>query len=287
MNISGERDQALLSFERGQFGSLVASGEAQLRLNGDVGAYAGGSYRTQNRHEGGDFLSYNFAGGMVWRPYDGASVTGFYGNTRTFDDETPPSIFPGGNYLPPEIERGEAIGQSWSDRDSSSAVLGVVARLPLGAWQAEAGLFHAGRDTALNFADLFTAMRADGTSPSRALIVDADNRDRMLSGELRLTRTFGKASLAHRLTLSARGRRGERRFGGAQRISFGESSLLFADERPQPAFVFGPDDRDEVDQITLGVGYSLTGRGTSRWTSPSRQAATTSGSTSLRPARRP
>ncbi|MBO9669160.1 MAG: TonB-dependent receptor [Sphingobium sp.] len=258
LNISGTRNQALLSFERGQFGSLVANGEGQIRVSDTTGAYAGGSFRAQNRHEGGDYLSYNFAGGLVWRPYSGASVTGFAGSTRTYDDETPPSIFPGGDYLPPEIERRAAIGQSWSDRDNRSTVFGGVAKLPFGPWQVEAGLFNTRRDTALNFTDLFLAMRPDGTTPNRVLIVDADNRDRMLSGEVRLTRTFGNAALAHRLILSARGRKGDRRFGGAQRIPFGESSLLFADERTQPQFLFGPDDRDKVDQATVGIGYSLT-----------------------------
>lgn len=258
LNISGVRDQMLLSAERGQFGSLVGNAEGQLKISDQVGAYAGGSFRAQNRHEGGDFLSYNVAGGLVWRPQAGTSVTVFAGTTRTYDDETPPSIFPGGAYLPPEIERGVGLGQSWSDRDARSSVGGVVAKHAFGQWLAEAGLFYTRRDTALAFTDLFTAMRPDGTTPNRILIADADNEDRMLSGEMRLTRTFGSATLAHRVVLSARGRRGERRFGGAQRILFGESSLHFADERPQPVFAFGPDDNDESDQLTAGISYSLT-----------------------------
>ncbi len=257
LNISGASDQLALSFERGQFGSMVVSAEGQLRVSEQIGAYAGGSFRSQNRHEGGDFLSYNYAGGLVWRPYDGASITGFGGTTRTYDDETPPSIFPGGDYLPPEIERTMTIGQSWSDRDTTSTIFGGIAKLPFGEWLAEAGVFHAERNNALNFTDLFAGMRPDGTTANRILIVDDDNVDRLLSGELRLTRTFGNAALAHRITVSARGRQGNRRFGGAQAIMQGESSLLFADERPRPDFVFGPDDRDEVDQLTAGISYSL------------------------------
>ncbi len=258
LNISGESDQLALSFERAQFGSLVANAELQLRLSDQLGAYAGGEYRSQNRHEGGDFLRYNFAGGLVWRPYAGASITGFGGTTRTYDDETPPSIFPGGAYLPPQIERGPAIGQSWSDRDSRNTIFGAVTKLPLGPWLVEVGTFHAVRNTPLTFTDLFAGMRPDGTTPNRVIIADADNRDRMLSGELRVTRTFGSTDLAHRITVSLRGRHGERRFGGAQRIPLGESSLHFADERPQPVFAFGPQDQDEVRQANLGISYSLT-----------------------------
>lgn len=257
LNIDGVSDQLSLSVERGQFGSLVLNSEGQLRVSKQIGAYVGGSYRSQNRHEGGDFLSYNYAAGLVWRPYAGASITAFGGTTRTYDDETPPSIFPAGDYLPPEIERTPSIGQSWSDRDTTSTVFGGIAKLPFGQWLAEAGLFHAVKNNALNFTDLFGGMRPDGTTPNRVIIIDDDNVDRLLSGELRLTHTFGSAALAHRITLSARGRQGNRRFGGAQAVTLGESSLHFADKRPLPDFVFGPDDRDEVDQLTVGLAYSL------------------------------
>jgi len=258
LNVSGERPLLTLSVERQQFGSLVANADGQLPLTDELGAFVGGSIRAQNRHEGGNFRSHILAGSLVWRPYAGASVTGFYGYTRTYDDETPPSIFPGGDYLPPQIERRLAIGQSWSDRDNRQSVFGGLARLPLGTWQVDAGLFRAEREAPIGFTDLFVGMRPDGTTPSRAIIVDADNRDRMLSGEVRATHTFGSAALAQRLMLSVRGRSGDRRFGGAQRIALGESSLAFADERPQPAFSFGADDRDEVQHTTLGVGYSIT-----------------------------
>ncbi len=258
LNVSGESDQLALSFKRAQFGSLVADGEAQIRLSDSLGAFGAAGFRAQNRHEGGDFLKYSFAGGLVWRPYSGASITGFGGTVRFYDDETPPSIFPGGDYLPPQIERKMTIGQSWSKRDNRSSIFGGVAKLPMGAWLVEAGSFLAIRDTPLTFTDLIAEMRPDGTTPNRVMIADADNRDRMLSGELRVTRTFGGADLVHRISLSLRGRHGERRFGGAQRIPLGESSLLFADERPKPEFEFGPQDHDEVRQGNLGISYSLT-----------------------------
>jgi iron complex outermembrane receptor protein len=93
------------------------------------------------------------------------------------------------------------------------------------------------------------------------MVADANNLDRTLSGEARLTRTFSTPALAHRLMISFRGKTGNRRFGGVQRIALGESSLNFADERPRPAFVFGPDDTDEFGQATLGLGYTITAPG--------------------------
>jgi iron complex outermembrane receptor protein len=261
LSASAKDDQLTVGFERAQFGSRVINLDVLQPVAEDLKVYLGGTLRRQNRHEGGNFKSYIVSGGLSWKPYAGASVTAFYARTRTYDDEAAPSIFPGGDYLPPEIPRRAMIGQSWSKRDNTQELLGALTRLPFGKWTLEAGLFRAERRVDANFTDLFAAMRPDGTTPNRVMVADANNLDRTLSGEARLTRTFGTGKLAHRLILSFRGKTGDRRFGGVQRISLGESSLNFADERPRPAFAFGPDDTDAFGQATLGLGYTITAPG--------------------------
>ncbi|MEI6642907.1 MAG: hypothetical protein WCL10_12780 [Novosphingobium sp.] len=261
LSASAQVDQLTVGFERGQFGSRVLSVDVLQPLAGDLKVYLGGTVRRQNRHEGGNFKSYIGTGGLAWRPWAGASVTAFYARTRTFDDEAAPSIFPGGDYLPPRIRRRAMIGQSWSKRDSTQELAGAMMHLPFGKWQLEAGLFHAERRFDANFTDLFGRMRPDGTTPNRVMVADANNLDRTLSGEARLTRTFGTRALAHRVILSFRGRSGKRRFGGVQSIALGPSSLNFADERPKPNFAFGPDDTDSSGQATLGLGYTITAPG--------------------------
>ena len=261
LSASAKDDQLTVGFERAQFGSRVLNLDVLQPVAEDLKVYLGGTLRRQNRHEGGNFKSYIVSGGLSWKLYAGASVTAFYARTRTYDDEAAPSIFPGGDYLPPEIKRRAMIGQSWSKRDNTQELLGALTRLPFGKWMLEAGLFRAERRVDANFTDLFTAMRPDGTTPNRIMVADTNNLDRTLSGEARLTRTFGTGKLAHRLILSFRGKTGDRRFGGVQRISLGESSLNFADERPRPVFAFGPDDTDEFGQATLGLGYTITAPG--------------------------
>ncbi|MFO6448346.1 TonB-dependent receptor domain-containing protein [Erythrobacter sp. NE805] len=250
--------QFTILLERGQFGSLVASIDSNVELVDGLRAYAGGTIRRQNRHEGGDYKSWIASGGLGWQPYDGASVVAFWGKTRTYDDEAAPALFPGGDYLPPRIERRETIGQSWSKRDNSQEVYGALAKLPLGDWQLDAGLFRAERRVDANYTDLFANLRPDGTVANRVMVVDGNNRDRTLSGELRVSRVFADGPLAHRLTASLRGRTGDRRFGGVQRISLGPSTLAFADERPRPVIALGVDDTDESEQGSIGLAYSLT-----------------------------
>ena len=261
LSVTSNSDQFTLGFERSQFGSQVAMLDSQFEVAPDVRAYFGGIIRHQYRHEGGDFKARVGSAGLAWRPYAGASVFVFYGFSHIYDDETPPLIFPGGDYLPPEIMRRATIGQSWSDRDNTQELYGTVAKLPVGPWQIEAGLFHAEKRGDANFTDIFANLQRDGTVANRIIVADANNLDRTLSGEARLVRTFGDAALAHRVTFSLRGRTGKRRFGGVQRIALGPSSLNYADERPLPAFAFGPDDTDDSGQGTLGFAYTLSQQG--------------------------
>ncbi len=246
------------SIEHGQYGSAIANIDARVALSGTLTAYAGATIRRQQRHEGGSFDNEIVSAGANWRPFAGASVTAFYAFTRSYDDQAAPFAFPAGDYLPPKIERRAEIGQDWTIRDETQQVAGALFALPLDGFRLEGGLFRAERDFDANFTDLALALRPDGTTPNRVIVYDPDNTDGMWSGELRLSRTLGDASLAHRLTLSLRGKRGERTFGGAQRISLGESSLLFDDERPAPVLTPGPDDFDEVAQTVVSAGYSLT-----------------------------
>ncbi len=258
LSASADADQFTVLLERGQFGSLVASVDSNFEVAPGLRTYLGGTVRSQNRHEGGDFRSWVASGGLAWEPYAGASVVGFWGRTRTYDDEAAPSIFPGGDYLPPRIKRRETIGQSWAQRDNSQVVYGGLAHLPLRDWQIDAGLFRAERRVDANFTDLFAGLRPDGTVANRVMVVDGNNRDRTLSGEIRVARAFDHGPLVHRLTLSLRGRSGDRRFGGVQRIALGPSTLAFADERPRPAIALGVDDTDTSSQATLGFAYTLT-----------------------------
>lgn len=255
------QDSLSAGIEHAQFGSIVLNSEAEAKLTDTLGIYAGGTMRWQNRHEGGTFRSHIAAASMAWRPYSDALLAGFASYNRTYDDEAAPSIFPGGDYLPPRLDRRATIGQSWTKRDNDHLVAGALARLPSRDWLFEAGLFRAERRVKAGFTDLFAQMRPDGTTPNRIIVADANNMDRTLSGELRATRTFGTARLGHKLSLSLRGKAADRRFGGAQRIALGESTLAVADERPAPAFRYGIDDEDSVRQGTAGVAYSLASPG--------------------------
>jgi iron complex outermembrane recepter protein len=93
------------------------------------------------------------------------------------------------------------------------------------------------------------------------IVADGNNEDATTSGEFRVFRAFDTGDWSHKLTASVRGREGRRQFGGVQRISLGESTLLRQDERVQPAISLAPDDHDAVRQFTYGLGYGLSHKG--------------------------
>lgn len=249
--------------ELGQYGSPTALLDGSIPLGRDAGMTFSINLREQERHEGGRAHNTGFGGTVAVRPWQGAQIIAFASQFRFWNDPAPPVSFPDGDFLPPEYKRRELLSQPWALRDNTSSLFGAVAQLPFGDWRVDAGLFQSGRRVPLNYSDLFTRLRADGTTPARIIVADRDTRDDVTSGEVRLTRSFLTGRVAQKISVSARGRTGERAFGGQQRINLGESTLLLRDVRELPEITPGPKNIDRVRQGSVGMAWSATTPG--RW----------------------
>lgn len=247
-----------IRLEYGQYGSPITLIDGRLPLGQDAGVTFSINLREQERHEGGRAQNTGFGGTVAVRPWEGAQIIAFASEFRFWEDPAAPVVFPDGDFLPPEYRRGELLSQPWALRENINQLFGVVAQLPFGEWQVDAGLFQSGRDIPETYSDLFTRLRADGTTPARIIVADGNNRDDVTSGELRLTRSLVTGRVAHKLMLSARGRQGERQFGGQQRINLGESTLLVRDIRDRPAIALGAENIDSVRQGSVGIAWSTT-----------------------------
>jgi iron complex outermembrane receptor protein len=82
-----------------------------------------------------------------------------------------------------------------------------------------------------------------------------------VSGEVRLTRSFDEGDRRHTVHASLRGREQKRRYGGEDVVDLGPTVIGRADPVPEPAFDFGPQSRDRVEQATAGLSYELRWRG--------------------------
>jgi iron complex outermembrane recepter protein len=264
LTLPGDKPTASIELERGPYGGAAGSIEAKYPILGErLGISTGIGFRHMRRPEGAaaDFRGY--ATTLIWRPYDKAEVIAFIGGLRIIDDEATSTFFPVGANLPPKIKRRQFIGQAFTDRNSRSSSYGLVAKLPLGAWRVDAGLFRSKKLTDTNFADLFIGVRPDGSAVEHRIIADGDNLDDAISGEARVARVWSKGKFRHTLTASLRGRDVSRDFGGTQRFNFGASTINRPIPLARPSIALGINDQDNVRQLIGGAayGFNWAGRG--------------------------
>lgn len=241
------------------------SGSMQLKLpiQGErLGLSAGVGTRFARVPQGrdGNFLSAGIS--LDWKPYDGSEIVVFVSRFHITNMRTSPTFFPSGSFAPPHVSRRRFVGQPWADGKSNGITNGGYAKLPLGSFRLEAGVFRSIKDDPLVFADLALGTGSDGSISNRLIIADKDSYAASTSGEIRLTRSWGSGRARHRLLADVRGRTQRRLFGGQQAIALGASVADVPDDRPQPIFAFGPDDRSHVRQFTFGLGYNLDIKGT-------------------------
>lgn len=256
------KQEASGQIERGPYGGYAGNLEVKQPLAGDRFGVAGGvGFREMVRPEGGRSSFRSIGANLAWRPYAGALVTAMAGGFTGRDDEAHATIFPAAGAALPRVPREVFLGQPWTDRNYNLIMYGGLAKLPMGKWLIEAGLFDFTMKNDTNFADLLRGVREDGSVASRIVIYDPGSRSHSLSGEGRITRQFLTGDIRHRLILSARGRIKDRLFGGTQRIDLGPSSAIAPDFRPQPVLLPQVKDEDHVQQMTFGAAYGLQWQG--------------------------
>lgn len=256
------KQEASSHIERGGYGGYAGNLELKLPIAGEKLGIAGGvGFREMARPEGG-MSSYRNAGiNLAWRPYSGALVSVMAGGYSGRDEEARATIFPVSGADLPKVPREVFLGQKWADRNMHIMMYGALAKLPLGNWQVEAGLFDFTMQNDTNFADLLRGVQADGSVANRVVIYDPGSRTHTLSGEGRVTRQFATGDIKHKVILSARGRIKDRLFGGTQRIELGSSSAIAADFRPRPALLSQVKDDDHAQQMTFGLAYGMQWQG--------------------------
>lgn len=241
----------------GPYGTVGLDLDAQIPILRDrLSVAAGLSYRYEENFPGEDGRTLQGGGVLRWRPSDGIEVKSFYGRTRIRDDFDIPSIFVAGPYLPPKIERRN-FGLDFAANDVDRQFYGGVgsARLSEG-WQVRAGLFRWESEVKRGRTELYLNAQPDG-SAQRQLVATKDQTSRSTSGELRSSWSIADGDRRHILHLAARGRDTRRAYSGADVRNLGPAVIGRRSDVPEPDFDFGPLTRDEVRQITGGIGYEL------------------------------
>jgi iron complex outermembrane recepter protein len=250
-------NEALLSpvLYFGPNGTKGADVDAQLPIIRDRLSVAGGfTYRYEETFPGEDSRVLQGGGVLRWRPTDRIEIRPFYGRMANLNDRDIGSIFAGGPYLPPKVER-RYFGLDWTQSEINREFYGGVGSAQLSDnWQVRAGLFRWENRQNLGLTELYRNVQRDG-SAQRTIVATKDQTAASTSGELRSSYSIADGSRRHVVHLAARGRHTQRAYGGADVRDLGPAVIGRRLDVPEPDFNFGPRTRDEVRQITGGVAY--------------------------------
>lgn len=231
--------------------------DAQLPIVRDqLSVAAGLSYRYEENFIGEDGRILQGGAVLRWRPSDRIEVKPFYGRLEITGDKDIGSIFSGGPYLPSKIER-RYFGLDWTHNDAERQFYGGIASAQLSDdWQVRAGLFRWENHGERGQTELYRNVQPDG-SAQRTVVTTKDQTAKSTSGDLRSSYAVTEGARRHTVHLAVRGRDTQRIFGGADVHNLGPAVIGTRLDVPEPDFDFGPLTRDDVRQVTGGVGYEL------------------------------
>lgn len=242
------------SITLGTFGERSLEVQGHLPIVGEDLTISGAAALRRNP-EGPDQLNRIFNFGLVsrWKPSSAVQFTPFWGYSRNRED-IKPVVFVSGFFLPPEIST-KSFGQEWADQDRTQENIGLLGRFDLAdSLTLNTGVFRSRVVLLENYSDLYRNTTRDGIADH---FINANPRTRRAStsGEARLTWRHRAGSLAHTVHVMARGRQAMSRYGGSSSASFGKAPIGLYAPVTRPAYTFGPQSEDHVDQLTGGLGY--------------------------------
>jgi len=202
------------------------------------------------------FYDTNVSGLIHWTPSETTEVIAFWYHGDFWGGENFAAVFTPNGAPPPKITRTPFFGPTYNSRrgrvrDTS----GIIFRSAISDnWHVDTGVFRSAANLENDYTALYFNTQPNGVGD---LFVRArpTSEHTIYSGEVRLAGRFVDGDRRHTVYLSARGRAGDRTFGGDDTLSYGPSLIGTLPELPQPTFNFGPQSKDVIRHGGLGVSY--------------------------------
>jgi iron complex outermembrane recepter protein len=221
-----------------------------LSIGGGFGLYNNSFY---NDTEGRQHVEGATA---LWTPTPALEIQPFWSRSDIYDDEFGPNYIPAGPYLPPPVPRRRFLGPERPKYRSTAVLYGSLLRYNFAEnWQVRALGVRTFFDNARTASNLLIGVRPDRSVDRQLVIVDPRTTLASTSGELRLTRRFVDGERLHLLHLNLRARDRRNRYGGADAIDLGPTTIDSPVAPLGPEFSFGEQSFDEVRQFTGGLAY--------------------------------
>ena len=240
----------------GAYGGLELEVDTQLPVSPTLSLTSGAGLYWLHNPSGSKAFSWSAALAPRWQPSRSIELIPFW-STIHYSSEASPLVFVSGHALPPHIERGLFYGQHWARFEFAATNSGLIGTANLASSTTlRLGAFRSVFDTPRGFGDLFLDTGPAG-SAHHVLIANQHQKFASWSGELRLSTLRTEGERRHLIYLSARARDLTRKYGGADILNLGAAKIGVPNPIAEPAFEFGPQTRDRVRQLTLGLGYDL------------------------------
>jgi len=196
----------------------------------------------------------NFGATPQWSPNDWLTVRGLFDWQNVTHQDTLPTVFTAGNYLPPHVDH-VFLGQDWAKgRSLNENYGGTLVAKPSPYWSLSAGLFRSIADNPVSFADLYVNTEPSGQA-DHLLVSSPDQYTASTSGEVRLTGHLLEDGWYQNLVLMVRGRDEHARYGGADVVDAGAASIGGGLQLSEPQFVYGALTDDHTRIWSTGVAY--------------------------------
>lgn len=196
---------------------------------------------------------FNFGIVPRWSPSDDVQLTPYWGYSRNRED-IKPVVFVSGFFLPPEVGP-DSYGQKWTDQDRIQENIGLLGRFDLtDSLALNTGVFRSRVVLLENYSDLYRNTTPGGLA-DHFINANPETRRASTSGEARLTWRRSTGALTNTVHAMVRGRQAMSRYGGSSSVAFGKAEIGLFVPVAKPAFTFGPQSQDHVEQLTGGIGY--------------------------------
>lgn len=237
------------------WGGIRAELDVQTPLADGLSIGGGGHISRDRALWAGSAIHASAAALLRWQPSDSTEIIPFWSGLIHRTEDTQPRFVMTGNVLPPRVGRFDYIAQPWAQNGGEDVNYGVIARHNSAHFQLSAGVFRTLYQNDGSYSNQFLDTDADGNSARHVVVASPAFRRGSVSGEVRGTWQTTEGPRRHALHVSVRARSQSRRYGGSTSVDFGAASIFAPGIQPEPAFIFGPQSRDEIEQTTLGLGY--------------------------------
>jgi iron complex outermembrane receptor protein len=262
LRLPGEKAAVSTVLEASSIGAVRGEVDAQLPLvPGKLSLGGGGQIsRDPSTWAQEPAMHAGVAAILRWTPAETIEVIPFWSGYIHRDDPTQPRFVVAGRYLPVKFSRYADLAQPWAQSSRDEVNYGTIARYRDGPLALSAGAFRSSNYSRKSFSDQYLQVSREGLASEHRVVKTPEQKFASTSGEIRASRAVEDGPRRHILHLAARGRDQTRRFGGSAAVNLGPDFIDAPRQSPEPDFKFGLQSRDQVRQLSLGLGYE------GRWT---------------------